>query len=496
MTDIGELTKHVETNPNDHDHRWHLAKKLYTAGEYRSALGHLLVLQTNWTPKVNVTRYLAATYYRLERYDEAISELRAGIEEWPEEIPLREQLARVLEVSGRYEEAIAAWEALIRQNPNNSMAKRLLKKLREAKPGQGKDERTGPESRDVDAGIGAAVGGACPSCGAQNSEEFDRCWKCHTPLATYGMPDFDSKPPAPTPPSRPPQWPVLYILCGVAAVAILCFGGYLSIPRMMALRGSGENPATVCSVREVFNSDLLHTRIATGLMLLVVWPVVLWLATVLMQPELAARGPILVGILMASIGYLTFWSAPSEMPYVFLSVLFLAVVPIMGVLRLRFLSAMAVWLVQAAVVMGSVLASVCALEGVTFLMEFPALIHYAEVHDDVRNYGGEVGRLSSPSLYIPVDTNVRWESTGSTWLDKKAKRADFEIASDAPIPGLTIEIKDQTGTAFYNHATAARYKFTFDKVAPGASYKLLITGQENAKLDVTVRGLMNARFVD
>jgi hypothetical protein len=263
---------------------------------------------------------------------------------------------------------------------------------------------------------------------------------------------------------------------------------------LLALRGSGENQATVCSVREVFNSDLLQTRIATGLMLLVVWPVVLWLATALMQPELAARGPILVGILMASIGYLTFWSAPSEMPYVFLSVLFLAIVPIMGVLRLRFMHAMVVWLVQAAVVMGSVLASVCALEGVTFLMEFPALMHYADVHDDAQNYGGQVGRLSVPSLYIPVDTNVRWESTGSTWLDKKAQRADFEIASDAPIPGLTVEIKDQTGTAFYNHATAAPYKFTFDKVAPGASYKLLITGQENAKLDVTVRGLMNTRF--
>ncbi len=494
MTDIGDLTSHVESNPNDHDQRWHLAKKLYMAGEYRSALGHMLVLQTNWTPKVNVLRYLAATYYRLGRYDEAITELKTGIEEWPDEIPLREQLARVLEVSGRYEDAIAAWEGILDRNPNNSMAKRLLNKLQEAKPGK-KEESKSADAQHNERAIGSTIGNACPNCGAQNSEEFDRCWKCHSPLGTYGMPDFTATPVAKSEPRRAPAFPIMHLVCGVAAAAVLGFGVYLSIKQFSAVRAMNEHPVTLCTVREIVDSALLSTRVAMGLVMLIVWPAVLWFGAILMQPGISARGPVLSGVLMAAAGYLSLWQAPDALILAFLGTVVLAAVPIVAVMRLRVASAVAVWLIQAAAVLCTALASAVALEGATLLKEFPDIVRYAKMHDGMQQYGGKPGRTTMASVYVPVKTSLQWETTGSTWLDGKATRADFEIAGDTPIPNLTAELKHpKDGTVFYEHAPAFPHKFTFDKVVPNVPFQFLITGQDNAKLDVNVQGLLKLRI--
>lgn len=496
MTDIGELTGYVESNPQDHEQRWHLAKKLYMAGDYRSALGHMLILQTNWTPKINVLRYLAATYYRLERYDEALAELRAGIEEWPDESALREQMARVLEVAGRYEEAIAAWEDILKENPNNSMAKRLLRRLQEAKPGQ-KEQSEPPSERGQPsrASTPSAFERTCPSCGAQNSEEFDRCWKCHAPLGTYGMPAYSPTPKTRMAAPRIPRNGVQYTLCALAAAAVLGYGAYLSVHQLGVLRAATENPAALCTVRDVFDNSLLSTRIATGLILFVVWPLVIWFTTALMQPMVSVGGPFLVGALMASAGYLSLWCAPADIPFAFAGSVFLAIVPIIGVLRLRIGPALVVWVLQAAVVLCAALGSAAALEGTTFLREYPLLMQYARTHDGVRDFGGEPGWRLIPSLYVPVQTSVRWDSTGSTWLDARATRADFEITASAPISDLTVEIcKDKKDTLFYEHATSVPYKFSFDKISPGVTYPFQITGQANANLDVSVRGLMDLHF--
>ncbi len=71
MSDVWELAAYVEDHPGDHQQRWRLAKKLYAEREYLLALENLQVLNKEWTPKLNVQRYLAATYYRLGRYTEA-----------------------------------------------------------------------------------------------------------------------------------------------------------------------------------------------------------------------------------------------------------------------------------------------------------------------------------------------------------------------------------------------------------------------------------------
>ena len=79
-------------------------------------------LSKEWAPKINVIRYLAATYYRLKRYSEAAAELLVGLQQWPEEIPLLEQLGRVLEMAGEYEGAAQVWQQVLEIDLNHPKA--------------------------------------------------------------------------------------------------------------------------------------------------------------------------------------------------------------------------------------------------------------------------------------------------------------------------------------------------------------------------------------
>ena len=130
MAEIWDIARYVEANPDDHEQRWRLAKKLYTAWEYRLALEHLQILKNEGQERLNIRRYLSATYYRLGRYKEATLELREAITVWPDEIGLYEQLARVLEIAGDHPGAADMWEKSLELDPHHPMASHAAARLR------------------------------------------------------------------------------------------------------------------------------------------------------------------------------------------------------------------------------------------------------------------------------------------------------------------------------------------------------------------------------
>ena len=176
--DLSELTSFVEAHPDDHEQRWRLAKKLYMDCEYRQALEHLQILRDTWRPRVNVSRYLAATCYRLGRYDDALKELTTALQRWPHEVALKEQAARVYEVTDRIPLALQEWRGIRELNPDHPMAARAIRRLEAMLSDEAPDEMP---IGDTDSGID--IGGlVCAVCGAQNSVEFSRCWQCHALL--------------------------------------------------------------------------------------------------------------------------------------------------------------------------------------------------------------------------------------------------------------------------------------------------------------------------
>jgi len=145
MAEIWDIARYVEANPDDHEQRWRLAKKLYTAWEYRLALEHLQILKNEGQERINILRYLAATYYRLGRYEEASKELRNAIEIWPSEIGLYEQLARVLEIAGQHLPAAEMWEKVLELDPHHPMAAHSGARLRSIPAGAEKKKGLMPE---------------------------------------------------------------------------------------------------------------------------------------------------------------------------------------------------------------------------------------------------------------------------------------------------------------------------------------------------------------
>ncbi|MCF6283721.1 MAG: tetratricopeptide repeat protein [Candidatus Hydrogenedentes bacterium] len=134
MAEIWDIARYVESNPDDHEQRWRLAKKLYTAWEYRLALEHLQILKNEGQKRLNILRYLAATYYRLGRYEEATKELRETIAVWPDEVGIYEQLARVLEIAGDHPGAAEMWDKTLELDPHHPVAAHAATRLRSSTP--------------------------------------------------------------------------------------------------------------------------------------------------------------------------------------------------------------------------------------------------------------------------------------------------------------------------------------------------------------------------
>ena len=487
MTDIGELTRLVDEDPRDNEQRWHLAKKLYMAGEYRTALGHLLILRTNWTPKVNVLRYLAADYYRLGRYDEAALELRTGIEEWPDEISLREQLARNLEVSGRLQEAIAVWQEILKANPNHTLARKTVARL------TSKDSAA-PEKHSIAGGVGLPgepFGRLCPNCGAQNSEEFDRCWKCYTALTG----NLDAQllttphPKKAVPPAESDQW---FWIGLIVSIGLILIGGYLTGRQALYVWEHPDAADAVRIVQQIFEISLLSTHIVLGLVLLIAWPAAVWVACHLAKADsVPFKTAAVTGLFCGALAYLLTWCPVAVLPFVLVLPLLASGVPMMTLYKIGVGRALLTWAIQAVLAGGAILAALTALEGGAMLWQFPAIASYAGMHDNQQN----AGTFQFPVLLAPIDKTIRWESTGSPWLDERGSSAQIEIRNETSDPSLSVELKDESGTVDGGYVRVAPFSFTC-KVAPGHPYKLLITGKPDTKVECAIYGVMKVQADD
>jgi hypothetical protein len=251
------------------------------------------------------------------------------------------------------------------------------------------------------------------------------------------------------------------------------------------------------TVQELLNTALLSTRIVVGLMLIVVWPGVLWLAALLMRPGgVPWKAVLATGLLLASSTYLVSWGPPDQLGYVFPILVAVAVIPIVATFKAGLGPSLLIWAIQGVLAPCAILISVIALEGSVFVQEFPRIAQYAKQHDTARRNGADSGQYLLSPVLVPVSSGVRWESTGSTWIDARANKMSCQISSAAPDLSLTVEFRSEKGTLFYDHVTALPYTFAYGEVLPNQPYRLLITGQENAKIDIAVRSLIRPRFGD
>lgn len=488
MATTKDLTDWVDLHPDDHEQRWWLAKKLYKSSEYEAALEHLLILKTRWKPKLNVVRYRAATYYRLGKYPEAIAELEGAVEEWPDEIPVREQLARVLEIAGRKEGAATAWQNVLKLKPGYAIAEQALARLPRLTP----PPRETPPLRDADFGIGFGSGHSCAQCGALNTEEREHCWKCEAPLYDSDGPVAEVA--APPPEDIPAETEDEGVANGTAiwnAVGQIGIAVMLALGIFLSLRQYTVNHDThvAHTAQQFYSSELLLTRLAIGIALLLGWPIALWAALKACRSGDFTLKPVVVtGVLFAALTYLTLSLPLTYVDEALILVLLLSLGPILLVFGMDFGHGLLVWFVQSILVCAVALIAFGAMEGAVALREFPAVLRYAGSHDKA-----QPGAQALPKLNLPAEATIRWEPTGSKWLDDRAGRVEFVFTNATTSKTIHVELRDEYGAQAHEETITVPFRFQA-KVVPGRVYKLSVTGTEGTTVEGSVSGALTARF--
>lgn len=475
MADMWELGQYVEDHPDAYEQRWRLAKKLYLACEYRLVLEHLQILKNEWTPKLNVVRYLAATYYRLGRYEDSINELEDAINVWPDEVGLREQLARVLETAGDTERASAVWAHVERLDPDHALARKASERL------VSQHERSPQEDLHIDesdSGIDLAPKLICPSCGAQNSVEFDRCWQCRAPLApgasAGAIPGAAGMPLPGVESGVSMLRRVFSIVGGLLLVAVLAYGIYLSInglPAQEAPPGIAVPPTVYAALFE----SLFNVRLVIGLVLVVAWPIVLFIALNSVPSDQPNPGlVVLAGIVLAALGAATAWAPLHAIPELLVLNGIASFFVLLSFLGITIRDTIIVWLVQLIAMPVAVAGAVLAVEGPSALLDAPTVIAYAAQHD--RAALPEF-RFEAPQAAVTAQYDIQWKSTGSKWLDNKLSNIQFELTHQAPPQALSFDLQDkeQDKTVLFTKVPGSPFRAEFT-AEPGKAYLLSVRG--------------------
>lgn len=502
MSDMWELASYVEEHPGDYPQRWQLAKKLYAAHEYRLALEHLLVLKNEWKPHLNSRRYLGAVYYRMGRYTEAAKTLREAIREWPEEIGLREQLAHALTRGEEHKEALNVWEDVLQLQPDHIRAQKHIKKIRILL----KTTLRSPYLSDADddgvydsaAGLPPeppVVGNICPKCGAQNSEEFDRCWKCDASLALHedsflNLPSVQAHGPYLLRPET------ISSVAMFASFALFLVAIYFAVRLILTYKADSVEALT--NVSQIYDQVLAPSRIMMSLVLLLWWPYALKLS--LRLARIKAMPPAILiyisGLFLSSLTAVLVLMPHSMVFVAFLATLLISLLLVLLAFQIPPGSALVAWAAHIVLVWLMAACSFWFAECYRFgeflnpLQELPVLQETMSGQGALQN----AAPVRVPGFMTPIRQKVRWESSGSAWLDHYAHAARASVKKETAEQGLVFQIL-KGGNLIAHEPLEAEHLYVPFSIEPGEEYEFVVTGPDYAMVQIIVQSILPCVFV-
>lgn len=494
MAEIWDILDHLDRNPGDHEERWKLAKKFYAAWEYEQALEQLLVLKKEWEPRLNVSRYLAATYYRLGKNEEALAELRDALGRWPDELSLKEQMTRVLETLKDYAGARKAWEDIREAQPDHPLAEKALERL---KRGERKAAERTKRNKPPRALAFAGATKVCPVCGAANLDDATECWQCgeggrgvKTPVprtadAAHGKTVTLS--------------PETATVAAVAVVGLLLLaGGYGTVLMLREAGVAVEDPRPVATLADVWARQMPASRIFSGIAVIFLWPLILRLALRLVRQARPAP-PVVVNlsaVFFGALGYaLTFLPHPANVLALLLPAL-LSLVMLLTLFGLTPPKAVAAWGIQYLLVFVTGALLFFASESFQLGMAVNPL---RELRNVARHIG-DTGQHRVPGMYqmpdeaMPWERRVVWHETGSAWLDRRAGPVAFVVVPEADVSEIKFQIYDDSGVRVFDYVKERPYTRFFE-VESGKEYRIVAEGPAGKAARVIVQSLLIPGFL-
>lgn len=503
MSNLWELAAYVEDNPSDYLQRWRLAKDLYAAHEYRLALEHLQVLKNEWRPHLNARRYLGAVYYRMGRYTEAARALREAITEWPDEIALREQLAHVLTRAEEYKEALNVWEDVLQLQPGHARAEKHIQKIRillktTLRSPFLQDEEEDDGVYDSAAGLPPEpplVGIICPRCGAQNSEDFERCWKCDASLAMnqdsfLNLPSVEAHGPYLLRPETISSAAML------VAFALFLVSIYFGLRLIMAFRENAVE--ALMDISQIYDHVLVPSRLIMSGALILWWPVALKLALRLSRVRMMPPAILLYisGIFLGSLAATLVLMPQALIFFAFLSTLFISLLLMLLAFRLHPSVALVAWTGHIVMVWLVAACSFWLAECYHYGKMIHPLHELPILRDNLIGRGvlQNTGLARLPSYITPVRQKMKWESSGSTWLDHYASVVRVTIKKESMDPTLIFKV--HKGAELLMHETISDEQLQLQfPIDPEEEYEFSITGAEYALVQTAVQSLLPCTFI-
>ena len=122
-------------------------------------------------------------------------------------------------------------------------------------------------------------------------------------------------------------------------------------------------------------------------------------------------------------------------------------------------------------------------------MAFGAVLRYAGTHDAEQNAGAH----SLPSLRLPAEVKMRWQPTGSSWLDQRAGQAEFIFSNTTSSKKIQVELVDEDGKTVHEEINTVPFHFLI-KIIPGRTYTLRVSGTDGMTVEGSILGAITPKF--
>lgn len=284
-----------------------------------------------------------------------------------------------------------------------------------------------------DSGIDLSAGTVCHACGARNNGGQTACWQCRAPLAKALQANLHTTPSSSH--SRTAHRPASrlgerVLLAATLAVTVAALG--LSVWVIQQSMNPVRLPAR--TLGQLFNGELVTTRIALGMLLIAGWPLILQIAVAALGLRFKRPGHFLsvIGILLGGVTYTLSFVPVGGPAAALLLPLILSVVLFRRILRMRLGATMGLCVVQYLAMAFLLAIATWGLESIATrrllnpARELPAILVFAK---QPVNVARQVLPLPSSSAFAPF----RWRTSGSDWLDHRANQMLVEVSnSDRP----------------------------------------------------------------
>ena len=152
-----------------------------------------------------------------------------------------------------------------------------------------------------------------------------------------------------------------------------------------------------------------------------------------------------------------------------------------GTLRAPALRAFYLWVVQGVAMVLVVIALLAGWHGIGIVTDIPAMFRFAS---------SEAATSIEGEAWTPLELGMRWEPSGSDWLDRNATAVRISIETAPHDEPMFIELLEDGKMLVFREFTSESYVVDYSPIIPGLPYRLLLVGEEGIDAKVAVKGTL------